>query len=362
MRAAWVAIAAAAFLPAMPRTADPASGRAIFAGKGGCLDCHAVENQGGSLGPDLSEIGLTRTSDALRLTVVDPDAEIQAEYFTITVLTNRGERVQGLRLNEDDFSIQLRDVDGNLRSFHKASLKTLWRELRSLMPSYESRLSVAEIDDLVAYLRSLKGPVVRPGQAVARTREIGRVSERIDWLTRPERDGEERPETVLDALHIPEGATVADVGAGVGYFTWRLARRVGPRGKVIAVEIQQKMLDRIAEDLRKREITNVELALGDEHQPRLPEGRLDLVLLANAYHEFSEPEAMMGAIRRSLKPDGRVVVLEYRKEDAYTPVEGLHKMSLQEVRSEMESMGFETEQVLQSLPRQHFLIFSRRAP
>jgi len=349
-----------ACLLALAAQSGPAAGRTIFAGKGGCLNCHSVENQGGSLGPDLSEVGVMRTPEALRAALLDPDAEIETEYLTISVVTKRGERVQGLKLNEDDFSIQLRDTSGNLRSFQKDGLETLGRELRSLMPSYAATLSTREIDDLVAYLRSLKGAVVRPGETMVRTRAIAPVSERVDWLTRPERDGEERPEAVLDALQIPAGATVADVGAGAGYFTWRLARRVGPRGKVIAVEVQQKMLDLIAEDLKTHNVTNAELVLGEERNPRLPEGRLDVVLLANAYHEFSDPEAMMAAIRRSLKPRGRVAVLEYRKEDTYSPVEGLHKMSLREVRSEMESMGFETEQVLRLLPRQHLLIFRSR--
>jgi ubiquinone/menaquinone biosynthesis C-methylase UbiE len=150
------------------------------------------------------------------------------------------------------------------------------------------------------------------------------------------------------------------VGAGAGYFTWRLAQRVGPAGKVIAVEIQPKMLEMIAQDLKQRNIGNVDLVLGDERDPRLPANALDLVLLANAYHEFSQPEAMMAAVRRSLKPDGRVVVLEYRKEDAYTPIEEPHKMNLRDVRAEIESMGFETEQVIQTLPIQHLLIFRKR--
>jgi precorrin-6B methylase 2 len=287
---------------------------------------------------------------------------MRPEYITITVLTNRSERIQGIRLNEDDFSIQLRDTDGNPRSFQKENLNNLWRELRSLMPSYASRLTAAEIDNLVAYLRSLKGTLVQPGEAVTRNRRIAPVSERIDWLTRPDRDGDERPNAVLDSLQIPKGATVADVGAGAGYFTWRLAERVGPKGRVIAVEIQSKMLSLIAQDLKQRNITNVELVLGDERDPRLPEEALDLVLLANAYHEFSEPEAMMAAIRRALKPNGRAVVLEYRKEDAYTPIEEPHKMTLQDVRSEIESMGFETEQILEILPIQHLLIFRKRSP
>jgi ubiquinone/menaquinone biosynthesis C-methylase UbiE len=224
------------------------------------------------------------------------------------------------------------------------------------MPSYREKLSATEIDNLVAYLTSLKGPAIRSTEAPARP--VAPVSERLDWLTRPERDSEERPNAVLDALQIPAGAVVADVGAGAGYFTWRLAQRVGPKGKVIAVEVQQNMLDLIASDLRHRNIANVELVLGDQRSPRLPEQALDLVLLANSYHEFSEPQSIMAAIRKSLKPQGRVVVLEYRKEDAYTPIEPLHKMTLQEIRQEIESMGFETQQVLDILPRQHFVIFT----
>jgi putative heme-binding domain-containing protein len=338
---------------------DPVSGRTLFAGKGGCLQCHAVQNQGGSLGPDLSQVGLTRTPEALRLAIVDPDAEIQTEYLTITAETSRGERVEGIRLNEDDFSIQLRDTQENLRAFRKDHLRTLGRELRSLMPSYAEKLSAAEISDLVAYLGTLKGAVVPPGEVVPRTRPIAPVSERLDWLTRPDRDAEEQPDAVLEALRIPEDAAVADVGAGAGYFTWRLAQRVGPRGSVVAVEIQQAMLDRIAEELKKRDLTNVKLVLGDPRDPRLPEGALDLVLIAYAYHEFSEPEAMMAAVRRSLKPGGRVAVLEYRKEKAYAPVEPLHKMTLRDLRTEMESMGFQTEQILEFLPMQHLVVFRR---
>lgn len=303
-----------------------------------------------------------RTPESLRLALKDPDAEIHSEYFTIRVLTRRDEQIRGIRLNEDDFSIQLRDTGGNLRSFQKDHLKSLWRELRSLMPSYASKLSATEIDNLVAYLSSLKGTLVQPGDAVTRMRSIAPLSERIDWLTRADRDADERPNAVLDSLRIPVGAAVADVGAGMGYFTWRLAERVGPKGRVIAVEIQPNMLDLIAQDIKKRKLTNVDLVLGGERDPGLPERALDLVLLANAYHEFSEPEAMMAAIHRSLKTNGRAVVLEYRKEDAYTPMEETHKMTLKDVRAEIESMGFETEQILRILPMQHLLIFTKRSP
>src|SRR5260221_2112830 len=333
---------------------DAAAGRILFVGQGGCVNCHSVENRGGSVGPDLSEIGLSRSPESLRLALTDPNAEIFEEYFTVVAVTKRGERIEGIALNEDDLSIQLRDAGGNPRSFLKENLKEVRREERSLMPSYAAKLSGAEIENLVGYLRSLRGA---PRPPVARTREISRVSENITWLTRPERESDERPDTLLDALQIPRGVTVVDLGAGAGYFTWRLAQRVGPQGKVFAVEGQRSMLDLMADEGKKRNLRNVELVLGGEHDPRLPDAAADLVLIANAYHEFSDPEAMMAAVRRCLKPNGRVAVIEYSKENSRIPVTGPHKMSFEEIRSEIEPMGFQLDRVLDFLPMQHALIF-----
>jgi SAM-dependent methyltransferase len=195
---------------------------------------------------------------------------------------------------------------------------------------------------------------------VTRKRQIAPLfsAEHADWLTRPDRDATEQPEKVLDALQIPEGAVVADVGAGVGYFTWRLARRVGPNGKVIAVEVQQKMLDLMAKNLKARNITNVEMVLGGVRDPRLPAGAVDLALLVDVYHEFAEPESMMYHIRRALKPSGRLVLIEYRKEDPAVPILPLHKMTTEEVRSEIEPIGFRFAEALEFLPTQHILIFT----
>ena len=236
------------------------------------------------------------------------------------------------------------------------------------------RLSLATL--LIAALASQWGCASpRPVQAqhdqkevlelgkVTRKRQIAPMfsAEHAEWLVRPDRDSSEQPERVLDSLGIAPGSTVADVGAGVGYFTWRLARRVGPKGKVIAVEVQQKMLDLMAENLRQRKITNVEMVLGGVRDPRLPEGAVDLALLVDVYHEFSEPETMVLAIRRSLKPGGRLVLIEYRKEDPAVPILPLHKMSTQDVRSEIEPLGLQFERALEFLPTQHILIFTRPA-
>ena len=215
--------------------------------------------------------------------------------------------------------------------------------------------------------RSVQSGQAQNGEAlephkVARKRQIAPLfgAEHADWLTRADRDATEQPEKVLDALKIPEGATVADVGAGVGYFTWRLAKRVGPKGRVIAEELQPKMLELLAENLKKREITNVEPVLGTKSDPRLPEGALDLALLVDVYHEFAEPEAMISHIRRALKPGGRLVLIEYRKEDPSIPIQPLHRMSAAEVRGEIEPVGFRFQQAMEFLPQQHILIFSRQ--
>lgn len=182
-----------------------------------------------------------------------------------------------------------------------------------------------------------------------------------DWLTRPERDAEEKPDRVVEALQIPEGATVVDLGAGVGYFTWRLAKAVGPEGRVLAVEIQQGMLDRLHKNLADRGITNVESILAGEENPQLPVGKVDLVLLVDVYHELAHPEKTMDHVRRSLKPEGRVVIIEYRKEDPTIPIHPLHKMTVEELRSEVEPMGFRLADLMEFLPRQHIFIFKDAA-
>jgi ubiquinone/menaquinone biosynthesis C-methylase UbiE len=179
------------------------------------------------------------------------------------------------------------------------------------------------------------------------------------WLVRPEREAEEAPDAALDAIVIARGASVADIGAGAGYITWRLAERVGPAGKVYANDIQPEMLRLLRKNMEARHLTNVEPVLGVEDDPKLPAGRMDLVLLVDVYHEFTEPEKMLRKIRESLKPDGRLVLLEYRKEDPNVPIRPEHKMSVAEVRAELEPEGFRFEKTLETLPRQHILIFHK---
>ncbi len=180
-----------------------------------------------------------------------------------------------------------------------------------------------------------------------------------DWLVRPEREAEEHPDQALDALKLPKGAVVADIGAGVGYFTWRLAERVGPSGIVYGEEIQQEMLDLLAKNMSARKLRNVRMVLGTIDDPKLPKDALDLVLLVDVYHEFSEPEKMVDRIRESLKPNGRMVLLEYRGEDPKVPIRPEHKMTVDQVRAELQPQGFRFVQSIEILPQQHILIFRK---
>jgi ubiquinone/menaquinone biosynthesis C-methylase UbiE len=181
-----------------------------------------------------------------------------------------------------------------------------------------------------------------------------------DWLERNGRESEEHPNAALDALQLKPGMVVADVGAGTGYMTLRLAKRVGPTGKVYGEDVQPEMLRRLRQNASKAGLGNIEEVLGTESDPKLPAGKLDLILLVDVYHEFSQPQAMVRKMREALKPDGRLVLLEYRKEDPAVPIKPEHKMSVEEVRMEIEPEGFHLEPVIETLPRQHILILRKR--
>jgi ubiquinone/menaquinone biosynthesis C-methylase UbiE len=180
-----------------------------------------------------------------------------------------------------------------------------------------------------------------------------------DWLIRPERIQEEEPERMLASLDIKKGSVVADVGAGIGYHVWRLSDIVGPTGKVIAEDIQDGMLQMLRRNINDRKLPNVDVVLGTPSDPNLPGNALDLVLMVDVYHEFSDPLAMMRHIKDALKPNGRVVLVEFRKEDPNVPIQPLHKMSVQDVRSELEPMGFKFQRSLEFLPWQHIIFFTK---
>lgn len=180
------------------------------------------------------------------------------------------------------------------------------------------------------------------------------------WLERPEREKEERPDLVIKALALKEGDLVADIGCGTGYFSWRMAQAVGKKGTVYGVEIQKEMLELLSQQMQKRGITNVKGILGGTADPKLPVP-VDLVIMVDVYHEFDQPFEMMQAVCKQLKPGGRVVFIEYRGEDPEVPIKTLHKMTEAQVRKEMTSQPLEHVATIKTLPRQHIIIFKKKA-
>ncbi len=194
-------------------------------------------------------------------------------------------------------------------------------------------------------------------------REIAQVMghQAADWLERSERDAEEHTEVLVEQLRLRPGDVVADIGAGTGYYSRRLAKRVGPGGKVFAEDIQPEMLVLLTNSMAELSISNVVPILGSITNPALPAASLDLVLLVDVYHEFDFPSEMMESICRSLKPAGRVVFVEFRAEDPKVPIKPLHKMSVAQVRKEMATHPLEWSQTIEVLPRQHIIVFRKRA-
>ena len=178
------------------------------------------------------------------------------------------------------------------------------------------------------------------------------------WLERPTREAEERTDLLLDNLPLTPDAVVADIGAGTGYFSLPIASRV-PDGRVLAVDIQPEMLAIVQRRASSAGLANVEALLATETDPGLPAGQVDLVLMVDAYHEFSHPFEVMTGIVNGLKSGGRVVLIEYRAEDPRVPILTLHKMSEAQARKEMEAVGLEWVETRDVLPQQHFMVFRK---
>ena len=177
----------------------------------------------------------------------------------------------------------------------------------------------------------------------------------IPWLNRPERIQEENPEEMLGQLDIKPGMTVCDMGCGDGYYTMELARRVGPTGKVFAVDIQPEMLQELSRRCQRAEIKNVDMILGLPHDPKLPVGEIDVILMVDVYHEFSNPVEMLGAMRKSLKPTGKIALVEFRGEDPQVPIKPEHKMTKKQILKEYEENEFRLVGQYDRLPWQHLM-------
>jgi ubiquinone/menaquinone biosynthesis C-methylase UbiE len=180
-----------------------------------------------------------------------------------------------------------------------------------------------------------------------------------DWLVRPERQLEENPELAIKLLSFKPGMMVADIGAGVGYYSLKIAKLVAPSGKVFATDVQPEMLRLLRKRLERSNVGNVVPVLSSATATGLAPNSIDLALLVDVYHEFANPQAMLRSIRQSLKPDGRLVLLEFRQEDPSVPIREEHKMSVATVRQELEPEGFVLEKLLPDLPWQHLLIFRK---
>jgi ubiquinone/menaquinone biosynthesis C-methylase UbiE len=180
------------------------------------------------------------------------------------------------------------------------------------------------------------------------------------WLERAEREQEEQPTRALQIMKIEPGMTVADIGAGSGYFTERLARLVGSGGHVYASDIQRGMLDLLEKRLAREKLQNVTLILGEPSNPRLPAGALDVALMVDVYHELWAPQVVLRHIQAALKPTGRLVLIEYKGEVPAIPIIPSHKMTVAQAKLELESEGFMLATADSSLPRQHVLIFRKR--
>ncbi len=178
------------------------------------------------------------------------------------------------------------------------------------------------------------------------------------WLERPERLLEERTDLLLEHLDLEPDHVVVDLGAGTGYFSLPMAREL-PRGKVLAVDLQPEMLTIIEIRAREAGIENIEPIRASETRPNIPPASVDLVLIVDAYHEFSYPREVMQGVVTGLAPGGRVVLVEYRAEDPGVPIKRLHKMSQRQAIREMETVGLRWKQTHDFLPRQHVMVFER---
>jgi FkbM family methyltransferase len=193
-------------------------------------------------------------------------------------------------------------------------------------------------------------------------REIAQVMGHLGagWLERPTREREERPQQLINSLTLQPRDVVADIGAGTGYFSFRMAPLVA-KGKVLAVDVQPEMIEILNGLKQEKRLENVEPVLGSVTDPNLPPASVDLAIMVDAYHEFDHPREMMSAIAQALKPNGRVVLVEYRGENPLVPIKPLHKMTQRQARKELASVGLTWLETKDFLPQQHVMIFGKKS-
>lgn len=180
-----------------------------------------------------------------------------------------------------------------------------------------------------------------------------------EWLMRANREQEENAALMLKELRIQPGWTICDLGCGSGYHALTMARTTGETGRILAVDVQQQMLDMLAARAEGRGLKNIKTILGAYHDPKLPPASCDLILLVDVYHEFSHPEHQLKAMHAALKPGGRVALVEYRAEDRKVPIKPEHKMSKAQIFKEWLPMGFVVDREFDGLPWQHLILFRK---
>ena len=193
-------------------------------------------------------------------------------------------------------------------------------------------------------------------------REIAHVMghQGADWLERPEREAEENTNLMVDSLKIKPGEIIADIGAGTGYISRKLSKKVGDKGIIYAVEIQQEMLDILTNKAVQAGFHNIKPVLGTVTDPKLSAASVDMILLVDVYHEFDFPFEMTQAMCHALKPGGRIVFVEYRGEDPAVPIKPVHKMTVAQLRKEMALHPLAWKESVEALPRQHIVIFTKK--
>ena len=221
------------------------------------------------------------------------------------------------------------------------------RTFRSVSPILAGLIAVAVV---ALSAQERRHPV--SGRVLAPTMGVAGAA----WLDRPEREAEEAPSKAVAALDIRPGSVVADVGAGSGYYTVRLAKAVGAAGKVVATDLQPGMLDIIRAKVARERLTNVEIIQGRADDPVLPAGAFDLIVMVDVYHELAAPQLFVRKLKEALKPDGRLVLIEFRLEDPRVPIREEHKMSVSQVRQELAADGFQIDRVIDVLPWQHIIV------
>jgi ubiquinone/menaquinone biosynthesis C-methylase UbiE len=176
------------------------------------------------------------------------------------------------------------------------------------------------------------------------------------WLERAEREEEEAPSKAIDALDLKPGMVIADIGAGSGYYTSRMARKVAPSGRVLATDIQPGMIAILERRITAEGLANVTTLLGAMDDPGLQPNSIDLAIMVDVYHELQQPQLFLQRLKPAFKPGGRLVLLEFRKEDPKVPILEVHKMSVAEVKAELEAEGYAIDRVVDVLPWQHIIV------